>query len=97
MIVILDTPFYEDRADGERMMAERVGEFRRKYGIPEELARRAGYLTKRQFEQWMSGLPFTWRLQDVWPGIQRKYEEIRGRLVGRRVARFPLVVIEKRG
>jgi hypothetical protein len=36
------------------------------------------------------------RIHPVWPGIPRKYEEIRGQIVGRRVAQFPLVVLEKR-
>jgi hypothetical protein len=37
-----------------------------------------------------------WRLHPVWPGLRRKYEEIRGALVRRRVAQFQVVVIEKR-
>src|SRR5206468_1508950 len=94
-IVILDTPFYEHMVDGERMITDRNIQFRQKYGIPEELAGRAGFLTFGQFEQMMRDFKLKWRLQPVWPGMRRKYEEVRGLLVGRRVARFPLVVIEK--
>ena len=51
MIAIIDTPFYIDAADGERMMAERVVEFRQKHGIPESLARRSSYLTFKNLEE----------------------------------------------
>jgi SAM-dependent methyltransferase len=95
MVVILDTPFYENAADGERAVMDRIADFRRKYSIPEALAGRARFLTFRQFEGMMQGLTWKWRLHPVWPGIRRKYEEIRGALLGRRIARFPLVVMER--
>src|SRR5438093_971355 len=95
MIVIIDTPFYEQAADGERMIAERVAHFREKYGIPEALASRARYLTFTGFADMMRGFNLRWRLQPVWPGMRRKYEEIRGAIARRRVAQFPMVVIEK--
>jgi len=96
MIVILDTPFYDNAADGERAIAQRVDHFRQKYEIPEALARRARYLTFSGFADMMRSLNLKWRLERVWPGMRRKCEEIRGTLVRRRVAQFPMVVIEKR-
>jgi SAM-dependent methyltransferase len=96
MIVIIDTPFYENAADGERMVAERVVHFRQKYGIDETLASRAQYLTFRGFEELAQSMNLKWRVHRVWPGLARKYEEIRGILSGRRVAQFPVVVIEKK-
>jgi SAM-dependent methyltransferase len=96
MIVMLDTPFYESAADGERSIAERVAQFREKYEIPEALARRARYLTFKGFVDMMRSLNFKWRLEPVWPGMRRKYEEIRGAFARRRVAQFPMVVIQKR-
>jgi hypothetical protein len=77
------------------MVTERISEFWRKYAIPEGLASRARYLTPAQLKELMQGIKLKWRLQPVWPGIRRKYEEIRGMLVGRRVAQFPLVVMER--
>jgi hypothetical protein len=41
-------------------------------------------------------LNLKWRLQPVWPGLRRKYEEVHGVLAGRRIAQFPVVVMEKR-
>jgi len=94
-IVIIDTPFYENAADGERMVAERVVHFRQKYGIDEKLASRARYLTFQGFEELARATNLKWQLHRVWPGLARKSEEIRGILSGRRVAQFPVVVIEK--
>jgi SAM-dependent methyltransferase len=95
MIVIIDTPFYKDAADGERMIAERVIQFRTKYGIAETLASRARYLTINGLDDTARSMNLAWRIYPVWPGFKRKYEEIRGNLSGRRVAQFPVVVIEK--
>ena len=76
MIVIIDTPFYNDAADGERMIAERVIHFREKYGIAATLASRARYLTFKGFEETARSMKLTWRVYRVWPGFARKYEEI---------------------
>ena len=95
MIVILDTPFYENAADGKRMVAERIVNFRCKYNIPDALAGRARYLTFTDFETMMRSLNLRWRLLRVWPGLRRKCVTIRGALTGRRVAQFPVAVIEK--
>jgi len=94
-IVIIDTPFYDDAADGERMIEERVLHFRKKYGIHETLAARARYLTFKGFEEMARSMNLRWQIHSVWPGLARKYEEIRGHLAGRRVAQFPVVLIEK--
>jgi ubiquinone/menaquinone biosynthesis C-methylase UbiE len=95
MIVIIDSPFYADAADGERMTAERVLHFWQKYGIGETLASRSRYLTFNGFEEIARSMNMSWRMYSVWPGLARKYEEIRGILTGRSVAQFPVVVIEK--
>src|SRR6185295_15090894 len=88
MIAIIDTPFYEYAADGERMMAERVVEFRQKYEIPEELARRSSYLTFKSLEIMAASLKLKCQVHTVWPGWRRKVEEIRSRRAGRRIATF---------
>jgi SAM-dependent methyltransferase len=94
-IVIIDTPFYEHAADGERMIAERVLRFWQKYGIGETLASRARYVTFKGFEEIARTMNLKWRMYSVWPGLPRKYEEIRGWVRRRRVAEFPVVVLEK--
>jgi SAM-dependent methyltransferase len=89
-IVIVDTPVYDDASDGERMIAERVEDFRRKYDIPAELGRRARYLTRNDLE----AIPHL-NVQPVWLGLGRAYETARARLFGHRIAKFPVLVIEK--
>ena len=95
MIVIMDTPVYEDAADGERMIAERVADFRRKYQIPDAIARQSGYLTFDLIAKLSAQVSLEVRVHRVWPGWLRKYEEVRGKLMARRVAQFPLIVFER--
>lgn len=96
IIAVIDSPFYDSAADGETMLAERVAEFRRKYGMPEEMARRSRYLKFKDFEEMVRSMNLGLRVHAVWPGFRRTYEAARARLLGRRIAQFPVVVIEKR-
>jgi SAM-dependent methyltransferase len=95
MIAITDTPVYREPGSGERMVSERVVEFRQKYGIAEPLSRRAQYMTYKQIEELGTSLNLGVRIQPVWPGFARKYEEVRAAVAGRQIAGFPLVVMEK--
>jgi hypothetical protein len=94
-IAIIDTPFYERAEDGERMVNERVAEFRRKYQMPEESARRSSYLTFDSIGATVWNLSLGLRVHNVWPGPRRTWEHIRARIAGRRIAHFPVVVIRK--
>jgi SAM-dependent methyltransferase len=95
LIAIIDSPFYEDAADGERMVAERVVEFGGKYGIAADLAGRARYFAFKEIEAAAISLKLRLRVHSVWTGWHRRTEEIRARIRGRRIARFPLVFLEK--
>ena len=95
IIAIVDSPFYENAADGERMMAERVVEFRRKYGMPETFARRSRYLTYKDLEEMVRSLNLSCQVLPVWPGFRRSYKALRAKFAGRNIAEFPVVVIEK--
>jgi SAM-dependent methyltransferase len=95
IIAIIDTPFYENTPDGERMVAGRVAEFRQKYGMTEMLARRSSYLTFEALEKLAAEKQLKLSVYPVWPGWRRKAEEIRGKLLGRRIAQFPVVVLGK--
>jgi len=94
-IAIVDTPFYERADDGERMMAERVRNFALKYGIEEALSRRARYLTFKGLQALADSLKLRWRFYPVWPGLPRKFEELRALCRGQRIAQFPVVMLEK--
>jgi SAM-dependent methyltransferase len=93
---IIDTPFYEDSADGDRMVSERVVEFGKKYGIPESTARKSSYLTYSELAKLAAPLDLKVRIRRVWPGFPRSLQAVRGRLAGRRIAEFPLVLLAKK-
>jgi len=92
-IAILDSPFYSDPADGERMLAERVDDYRRQFDAPEDLLRRVSYLTyeRLQYAAQCAGLACT--IERVSPGPRRTYERIRSRILGRRIADFPMAIL----
>ena len=94
-IAIIDTPFYEDAADGEYMIAQRVAEFRRKYDMAESLARRSRYLTFKGIEDLAASFNLRYRVHRVWPGWRREFARVREKLLGRQIAQFPLVVMRK--
>jgi ubiquinone/menaquinone biosynthesis C-methylase UbiE len=96
IIAIVDTPFYVDAADGERMLAQRVEEFRKKYGMPESMARQSRYMTYNELEELAASLALDVHIRRVWPGLARKYKELRGKLARHRIAEFPLVLLEKK-
>lgn len=94
-VVIADTPVYERESDGERMVAERVEEFRRKYAMPEALASRAKYLASAELETTADSLHLALRVNRVWPGFRRSLDGVRARLAGRRLAEFPVLELVK--
>lgn len=96
ILAIIDTPFYEDSADGDHMVSQRVVQFRQKYGIAESLARKSSYLTYKQLRELAGSLALNVRIRRVWPGFARKRAEIRGKLARRHIAEFPLVLLEKK-
>jgi ubiquinone/menaquinone biosynthesis C-methylase UbiE len=96
IIAIVDTPFYDKPADGEYMMDQRVREFREKYDITETMARMSRYMTYTQLNELASTLSLNLRIQRVWPGTKRTLEKIRAQAMGRHIAEFPLVLMEKK-
>ena len=94
-IVIIDTPFYLSESDGERMVCERVEQFRRSYGIGEALARRSGYMTRERLDESVRGLDMQYEMHSIPTGLRRTYEKWRSCLLGRRIAEFPMVVLHR--
>jgi len=97
VVALLDTPFYENAIDGERMVAQRVKEFSEKYSIDEAMSRRSSYLTFRRLRELAASVDMSLTIQHVWPGWPRRYREIRGRLAGQQIAQFPLALLRKAG
>lgn len=94
-VAIVDTPVYEHVADGERMMADRAAEFRRKYDMPEAVSRWSRFLTFADVARLAGSLGLAHDIIPVWPGLRRKYEEVRARAFGRRIAQFPIILLRK--
>jgi ubiquinone/menaquinone biosynthesis C-methylase UbiE len=94
-IVIADTPVYERESDGQRMVAERVEDFRRKYAMPQALASRARYVTLAELKTAAESLNLNLRVNRVWPGLRRSLEAVRARMAGRRLAEFPVIELLK--
>jgi ubiquinone/menaquinone biosynthesis C-methylase UbiE len=94
-IVIIDTPFYERATDGERMVAERAAAFQRKYGMTEAIARSARYLTFTELQDLSVFCGLKRTVRNVWPGLKRKYQELRAGVLGGRIAQFPIVILER--
>ena len=92
-VVVMDTPWYEDPADGRRAVAGRVEEFCRLYGLDEELSRRASFLSREAFSEVAEKVGFNFRLVPVWPGPMRALGGLRARLARQRIASFPLILI----
>jgi hypothetical protein len=95
MIASVDTRVDENPAGGEPMVAERVRNFRRKYGILETLSRQLRFLTFERISELAAEHDLRVRIHRPWPGWRRKFTEIRARFGARRIAPFPLIVLEK--
>lgn len=94
-VAIVDTPVYEHPADGERMIEDRAAEFRRRYGMTEAMAGWSRFLTFAGVAQLATSLDLTCDVIPVWPGLRRKYQEVRARAFGRRIAQFPIIVLKR--
>jgi hypothetical protein len=53
-------------------------------------------MTYTQLQELAGALSLSMRIQYVWPGPARALEKLRGSLVGRRIAEFPLVLLERK-
>lgn len=91
--VLLDSPFYNDAPDGERMVAERVALYVERYGVPEDIARQAGYETYTEMKEMTAAAGLRCEVRPVWPGFRRMYDGLCRQVSGRRVAEFPIVVL----
>jgi hypothetical protein len=91
MIASADMRVYGNPADGERMVAERVRNFRRKYRILETLSRQSRFLTFERISELAAEHDLRLRIHRPWPGWRRKFKQIRARFG----CTVPLIVLEK--
>lgn len=97
-LLVLDSPVYRSRLDGEAMLAERRALWTDRFGVPTERADQSGYLVQGQLDDIFA--PAGWRLEiHGWPGRVREslrdiIEVARHR---RRTARFPILLARRDG
>jgi hypothetical protein len=53
-------------------------------------------MTYEELRELAASLALDVRIRRVWPGLARKYKELRGKLARHRIAEFPLVLLEKK-
>ncbi len=98
MIVMLDSPIYQDPSSGAAMVAEREARFTAEFGFPSNSVPMESYLTFERLERLASNLGIHWNLQEPFYGIRWTLRPWRARLSGHREpARFLLITGTRRG
>ena len=95
LIVILDSPWYERKKDGERARDASAREFVRRHGLDEALVRRGGYLCRTAFTAATMKNGLVFQYVSAWPGWRRAWETVSARFYERRIASFPLLLVRR--
>jgi SAM-dependent methyltransferase len=93
MLLVLDTPSYRRRADGEAMVAARMQAHKQRYGIELERELQSGYLVLPELPAIFANTGWKLEVHD-WPGAlaERLRDLVAIARHGRRTARFPVIV-----
>jgi len=92
-VVIMDTPVYALRQDGERMVTERREQFQRQYGFPSDALDNLEFLDKPRLDDLARGLDLEWRILRPWYGWRWHLRPLWAWLSGRRPpSRFWILV-----
>ena len=98
VLLVLDSPVYRSRPDGEAMLAQRMALWTDRFGVPTQREGQSGYLVKGELDDMFA--PAGWRLEiHGWPwrlreGLRDIIEMSRH---GRRTARFPILLARRDG
>lgn len=98
VLLVLDSPVYRARPDGEAMVAERMALWTDRFGVPTQREGQSGYMVKGELQGLFA--PAGWRLEiHGWPrrlreGLRDVIEVSRH---GRRTARFPILLARRDG
>jgi SAM-dependent methyltransferase len=98
MLLVLDAPTYRRREDGEAMVAARMKQQTRRYGVEIEREFQSGYLVLHELAGVFSSAG--WKLEVLyWPGSlrERLRDVVEIAKHGRRTARFPVIVGRRDG
>jgi SAM-dependent methyltransferase len=95
-IVVMDSPLYRRRADGEAMIAERHADFDRRFGTRSDSVPSIGYLTSEMLATTAASLNLIWSRHRPWYGWTWAWKPWRARLHRRRApSRFELLVAHR--
>lgn len=98
ILLVLDSPVYSRRPDGEAMVAERMKEHGRRYGLAIPRESQSGYLVLSELEDLFKSAGYRLEIHG-WPRRSREWvrdavERVRW---GRRTARFPIILGRRDG
>lgn len=82
--VIIDSPVYRVREDGERMRAERHNDFEKRYGFRSDALPSLEYFDEETIAQLAGELNVDWSVHRPWYGFQWWWRPWKARLLGRR-------------
>ncbi len=83
-MVIMDSPVYQRREHGERMVEERHTQFQRQYGFRSDAIPSREFLDEPLLEELAQQLNLEWRIWRPWYGWRWWWRPIQAKLAGRR-------------
>lgn len=96
-LVILDTPFYHNKASGEMMVQERQRQFKGKYGFSSNALASENFMTYQGLAYLAEKIHLSYQMITPYYGIHWVLRPWKARLLGRREpAHFHLVVLYRR-
>jgi SAM-dependent methyltransferase len=98
LLIVLDSPVFRRRPDGEAMVADRMRKQAQQYGVVIPRESQSGYLVMGELADVFSSSGF--RLETHgWPGLARELLRDMFEIAhwGRRTARFPILVARREG
>lgn len=97
-VVILDSPIYRKRKDGERMARERHREFKTRFGFASDAIPSIEFLDEPALKALGQALQLRWKIHRPWYGWRWHLRPLKARLQHRRPpSRFWILVGEFRG
>jgi SAM-dependent methyltransferase len=98
LLLVLDSPTYRRRPDGEAMVADRMQALERRYGLPIPRESQSSYLVLGELRGVFSSAGWLLEIHG-WPGRIREMARDAVEILrhGRRTARFPILLARRDG
>jgi SAM-dependent methyltransferase len=98
ILLVLDSPVYRRRPDGEAMVADRMKAYRDRYGVAVPRESQSGYLVLGELADDFRNAGWKLEVHD-WPGVVRERLRDAGEIArhGRRVERYPILLARRDG